>query len=163
VAKVPSKRASEHSQKQSNQEEEGFLLEEIDPKGKRLFIKDSEGRFQRFGLVEIQDMNKAAVIKGKRKPFRAIITKLSEVAADSHKLRGEAARAVIGPEEPREDLLNQMVTRASEVLGTRDEALRWLGTPVRALNFATPIALVGTEEGAQRVRTVLGQMEHGVW
>ena len=56
-----------------------------------------------------------------------------------------------------------IIARAAEVIGDRDKALRWLGTPVRGLDFATPISLLGTEEGARRVDTILGQMEHGIW
>jgi putative toxin-antitoxin system antitoxin component (TIGR02293 family) len=59
--------------------------------------------------------------------------------------------------------LDAVVDRATEVIGNRDEAMRWLGTPVRALDFATPISLLGTSEGTARVEDVLGQMEHGVW
>jgi putative toxin-antitoxin system antitoxin component (TIGR02293 family) len=56
-----------------------------------------------------------------------------------------------------------MIDRAIEVIGNRDEAMRWLGTPVAGLDYATPISLLGTSEGARRVEDVLGQMEHGVW
>ncbi len=59
--------------------------------------------------------------------------------------------------------IDDMIQRASEVLGSRDEAMRWLGTPVRGLDFATPISLLGTKEGAERVSDILGQMERGVW
>jgi uncharacterized protein (DUF2384 family) len=41
--------------------------------------------------------------------------------------------------------------------------MRWLGTPVRALDFATPISMLGATEGVEKVMDVLGQMEHGVW
>jgi len=59
--------------------------------------------------------------------------------------------------------IDEMAKKAVEVLGSRDEGMRWLGTPVRGLDFATPISLLATEEGARRVSDVLGQMEHGVW
>ncbi|MDX2150299.1 MAG: antitoxin Xre/MbcA/ParS toxin-binding domain-containing protein [Bryobacteraceae bacterium] len=59
--------------------------------------------------------------------------------------------------------LNSVINRAIEVIGDREEAMRWLGTPVRALDYVTPISLLGTEEGTTRVEDVLGQMEHGVW
>lgn len=59
--------------------------------------------------------------------------------------------------------LSETIDRATEVMGSRDEAMRWLGTPVRALDFATPISLLGTKEGVELVNDVLGQMEHGIW
>jgi uncharacterized protein (DUF2384 family) len=48
-------------------------------------------------------------------------------------------------------------------MGDRDEAMRWQGTPIRVLDYATPVSLLGTREGATRVESVLGQMEHSVW
>jgi putative toxin-antitoxin system antitoxin component (TIGR02293 family) len=59
--------------------------------------------------------------------------------------------------------VESIISRAIEVIGDRDQAMRWLGTPVRALDFATPISLLGTGAGAARVEDVLGQMEHGIW
>jgi putative toxin-antitoxin system antitoxin component (TIGR02293 family) len=59
--------------------------------------------------------------------------------------------------------LESVINRAAQVIGDRDEAMRWLGTPVRALDYATPISLLATREGVTRVEDVLGQMEHGVW
>lgn len=62
-----------------------------------------------------------------------------------------------------EQVVQEVITRASEVLGDRDEALRWLGIPVRGLDFATPISLLGSAQGLGRVLDILGQMEHGIW
>ncbi len=59
--------------------------------------------------------------------------------------------------------MDLIVDRATAVIGDRTEAMRWLGTPVRALGYATPISLLGTSEGAARVEDLLGQIEHGVW
>jgi Protein of unknown function (DUF2384) len=56
-----------------------------------------------------------------------------------------------------------VIERAIEVIGDRDEALRWLGTPVRALNYAMPISKLGDEAGAAEVLAVLNQLEQGVW
>jgi putative toxin-antitoxin system antitoxin component (TIGR02293 family) len=56
-----------------------------------------------------------------------------------------------------------VLNKAIEVIGDRDKAMRWLGTPVPALDYATPISLLGTIEGKMRVEDVLGQVEHGVW
>jgi len=53
----------------------------------------------------------------------------------------------------KDETLTSVIELASEVIGNRDEAMRWLGTPVRGLNYATPISLLGTKEGAMRVTT----------
>ena len=59
--------------------------------------------------------------------------------------------------------IDPIIDRATEVIGDRQEAMRWLGAPVRGLDFATPISLLATEEGQLRVNDILGQMEHGIW
>lgn len=55
-----------------------------------------------------------------------------------------------------------VIHRATEVIGDRTDAMRWLGTPVRALNYATPISLLHDCAGRDAVLTVLGRIEHGV-
>jgi uncharacterized protein (DUF2384 family) len=52
---------------------------------------------------------------------------------------------------------------ATEVLGDHNAVLRWLGTAVVALDYATPISVLGTVQGVRRLNDVLTQMEHGVW
>jgi putative toxin-antitoxin system antitoxin component (TIGR02293 family) len=59
--------------------------------------------------------------------------------------------------------VDPIIERIVEVMGNREQAMRWLGTPVRALDFATPISMMATSSGKKRVLDVLGQMEHGVW
>lgn len=57
---------------------------------------------------------------------------------------------------------NEIVRRAAEVLGDKSTAMRWLGTPVRALAYATPISLLHDAKGREDVLTVLGRLENGV-
>lgn len=59
--------------------------------------------------------------------------------------------------------LDTVLTRATEVIGDKEEALRWLGTPVRALNYSTPISQLATVQGKEAVETVLTRLEHGVF
>ena len=59
--------------------------------------------------------------------------------------------------------INKVIDRAAKVLGNRTEAMRWLGSPVRSLDFATPISVLGTKQGMKRLEEILGQMESGVW
>jgi putative toxin-antitoxin system antitoxin component (TIGR02293 family) len=56
-----------------------------------------------------------------------------------------------------------VLARAIEVFGTREKALRWLRTPIRALGDKTPISLLHSREGLASVQDTLGRVEHGVW
>ena len=56
----------------------------------------------------------------------------------------------------------EVLQRAASVIGDRQDAMRWLGTPVRALNYATPISLLYDPNGCEDVLSVLGRLEHGV-
>lgn len=55
-----------------------------------------------------------------------------------------------------------VIARATEVIGDKQEALRWMGTPIRALDYATPISLLNDKEGRNAVLAVLTRIEHGV-
>jgi uncharacterized protein (DUF2384 family) len=55
-----------------------------------------------------------------------------------------------------------VIGRATEVFANQQKALRWLGTPVRALEYATPISLLGRSDGRSAVLKVLDKIEHGV-
>ncbi len=56
----------------------------------------------------------------------------------------------------------EVLRRAVEVIGSEADAMRWMGTPVRALGYATPISLLHDASGYEAVRVVLGRLEHGV-
>ena len=62
---------------------------------------------------------------------------------------------------PELDDLNAVIERAVEVIGDREKTYRWLGTPVRAIAYATPISLLATAEGRHQVLAVLSRLEHG--
>jgi putative toxin-antitoxin system antitoxin component (TIGR02293 family) len=55
-----------------------------------------------------------------------------------------------------------VIKRAVEVIGDKQEAMRWMGTPVRALGYGTPISLLHSKPGMRSVLAVLDQLEHGV-
>jgi putative toxin-antitoxin system antitoxin component (TIGR02293 family) len=81
------------------------------------------------------------------------------VAADVlPRRKSETALLKANPEE-----LTKAVARATEVFGDEEAAFRWLGTPVAALDYATPISCLSTQQGAIQVNDVLTQIEHGVW
>lgn len=63
---------------------------------------------------------------------------------------------------PLQQEQTEILQRAIKVIGDEAEAIRWMGTPIRALDYATPISLLRDPEGYDAVRVVLGRLEHGV-
>jgi putative toxin-antitoxin system antitoxin component (TIGR02293 family) len=57
----------------------------------------------------------------------------------------------------------EILAKAEEVLGTRDDAEQWLSRPAMGLESRRPIDLMATPQGAVLVKTLLDQMEHGVY
>jgi putative toxin-antitoxin system antitoxin component (TIGR02293 family) len=66
-----------------------------------------------------------------------------------------------GKKQPSADEAS-VLDRAIEVIGDKHEAMRWMGTAVRALDYPTPVSLLGNSKGRRAVLTVLGRLEHGV-
>jgi putative toxin-antitoxin system antitoxin component (TIGR02293 family) len=70
----------------------------------------------------------------------------------------------VGPEPAVSmETLVDVTTRAIEVLGSREKALRWLETRIQSLDDRTPLSLLGSPDGIVRVEDALGRIEHGVW
>jgi predicted ATP-grasp superfamily ATP-dependent carboligase len=92
---------------------------------------------------------------------------LSETKADllSAKLAADLA-SMMAPSssqvQPLEPLV-RIIARAVEVLGNSEKALRWINAPVRSLGDQTPVSLLSSPEGIERVEDALGSIEHGVW
>ncbi len=59
--------------------------------------------------------------------------------------------------------LAEILVSAEEVLGSREEAEEWLAKPALGLNSRRPIDLMSTPQGAELVKTLLTQMEYGVY
>ena len=57
---------------------------------------------------------------------------------------------------------HDVLARATEVLGTRAAAQRWLPRPNPALGGRAPLVLLDTSLGWEEVKQVLGRIEHGV-
>ena len=67
----------------------------------------------------------------------------------------------VPPSRPDADL-QSVLERAIEVIGDPEDAMRWLGTPVRALDYATPISQLHNPAGQEQLLAILTQLEHGV-
>jgi antitoxin Xre/MbcA/ParS-like protein len=144
MAKLPPKSVSEQTPKKAKSLTRAFSMDDSEPGQRYLVFSDADGHTIR---CTVRDMH---FDDQKGEP---IIVSFS--AAD-YRLKGRLKK-------PSDGAVDGVLARASKVLGNREEALRWMGIPVRVLDFATPISLLGTKEGIERVTNVLGQMEHGVW
>jgi hypothetical protein len=71
--------------------------------------------------------------------------------------------ASVGDSGENERFVAAVVEKAIDIIGDREDALRWLGTPIRALGYATPISRLGDDAGAKEVLAVLDQLAQGVW
>ena len=59
--------------------------------------------------------------------------------------------------------LARIVTHAEDVFSDMNKVRRWLAHTNRALGGATPLSLLGTDEGARQVDNILGRIEYGVF
>jgi putative toxin-antitoxin system antitoxin component (TIGR02293 family) len=57
----------------------------------------------------------------------------------------------------------RIALRAAEVLGSPENARKWLTEPARALGGEKPLAFADTEPGAREVERLLIRLEHGVY
>ena len=77
--------------------------------------------------------------------------------------RGDKDKALSPEQSGRTWRLAEVLGRATEILGTREEALEWLQRPAMALDQRRPIDLLGTPAGAELVEDHLTRLEYGVY
>ena len=96
------------------------------------------------------------------RPGRLIIRYMARNAADKF-AKSPAVRPprVHGPKALTISA-EAVIERAVEIIGDRPKAMRWLGAPVRALDYATPISRLHDKAGQAAVLQVLTKLEHGV-
>jgi putative toxin-antitoxin system antitoxin component (TIGR02293 family) len=89
---------------------------------------------------------------------------LNALALSPRTLTRRLKEGVLSPEESDRVLrLATIATQAEEVLGGREDAVKWLHRPSRSLGGHKPLELVRTDAGSELVVDVLGRLEHGVF
>lgn len=91
--------------------------------------------------------------------FRA----LNVSARTWHRIKAEPSARLDKDQSSRVWNLAEVLAKAEEVLGSREDAEQWLAAPAIGLNSRRPIDLMGTPQGAELVKTLLDQMAHGVY
>ncbi|MCC6588452.1 MAG: DUF2384 domain-containing protein [Bryobacterales bacterium] len=77
--------------------------------------------------------------------------------------RSEVNVAGTEPQTVDLDGIVAVTSRAIEVFGDREKAIRWLRMPLPSLSHRTPISLLNSADGIEQVEDVLGRIEQGVW
>jgi putative toxin-antitoxin system antitoxin component (TIGR02293 family) len=105
-----------------------------------------------------------ALLKGASSfPLSSRLMEKRRSAKDGKRKKVSAVQRAARQRATPASTVDLVIDRATEVLGSKEEAMRWLGTPVRGLDFATPISLLATKNRLTRVNDILGRMEHGIW
>jgi len=152
------------------------LQELVRAKGHEYMVLDADGHVYLVstaeGAAKITAKKLSEMAERARRELLRALKQLNESKPDSipwpsdggppiKAVEGLPVGSVSSGIEPEK--IDDLMDRAAEVLGSRDEGMRWLGTPIRGLDFATPISILATKDGAVRVNDILGQMEHGIW
>lgn len=77
--------------------------------------------------------------------------------------RKSAGRTLTPDESERVARFVRVLDATVDYFGNKDDAWRWLQTPVRGLGNVAPVDLISTETGALEVTDLIGRLEHGVF
>jgi len=61
------------------------------------------------------------------------------------------------------DKLVELARRGPEVFGSSEKFDRWLGSEIQALGGVKPITMIHTVEDVDKLLTILGRIEYGVY
>ena len=102
----------------------------------------------------------AGLLAAVDQPIRAVAQALGISERTLHRLKhAPVVPATIADKVAR---AHDVITRASEVLGSRAAAQRWLARSSPALGGKTPLSHLDTSLGWEQVKQVLGRIEHGI-
>lgn len=93
---------------------------------------------------------------------KGAVVRLLGVSESTLRRRTESGR-LSAVESDRLYRLASAAAQAEAVLHSREKAVKWLHTPNRALEDETPLSMLDTDIGYQRIRDILGRLEHGVY
>lgn len=59
--------------------------------------------------------------------------------------------------------LMRAYSKATEIFGSEENAVKWLKTPNKVLDGITPVQAMSSRFGAEEVMDILGRIEYGVY
>lgn len=79
------------------------------------------------------------------------------------RLKKKPAKALSKEQSGRTWKFAEILAKATEVLGSKEEAEKWLERPALGLNQRRPIDLLGTPAGVELIENFLTQLDYGVY
>ena len=117
------------------------------------FIVDTGLLVKAFeSLVDYADITRIDLARAANIPLRTV-----------QRREASHARSFERDESDRLARVAQLYAIAEDVLGSRDEAQRWMKSPNRALDGMRPLAELDTEMAAREVEDVLGRVRYGIF
>ena len=133
-------------------------------KGKIHVNTDPERRSSGSGGQELflpKDVRRGRSTAAKDRTAKLARSKKSDRQLDRNLAR---LKGRLGLRRPFEEFDPDEVPRlARKTFGSAQKAHAWLNRPNRALGGHTPLSLLTNQAGADRVRIILGQIEHGAY
>ncbi len=116
-------------------------------------------------VAEIKEGLPAGIVDGLARELSVSRKELARMAgvAERTLLRRIQAGRLNADQSERMVRVSRLVSRAIEVLGEKDSAVRWLKAPRSQLQGKAPLDWADTELGCREVVNLLGRMEHGVF
>lgn len=133
-------------------------------KGKIHFDADHPKRLARLGGQELSLLKDAR--PGRSNAAKDRTAKLARLKKADRQLDRNLARLKgrLSLRRPFQEIDPLEVTRlAKKTFGSAQKAHAWLNRPNRALRGCTPLSLLTDQAGVDRVRAILGRIEHGVY
>ena len=124
--------------------------------GKKVETNDDLISIVRHGLPFVSFQHVVNIVEGEE-------DLISYLKMSTRTLARRRRQVRLRPDESDRVLrLARIVARAEEVFGEGKKAVRWLQKPNRTLGGISPLSLLDTDIGTEKVIHVLGRIEHGV-
>jgi putative toxin-antitoxin system antitoxin component (TIGR02293 family) len=97
-------------------------------------------------------------------PHHGSLEKVVGISTRTYQRHKESSTKRLSPEQSgRTWKFAEILSRATELFGSQDEAEAWLERPAMALDQRRPIDLLSTTVGAESVEELLTRLEYGVY
>ena len=120
--------------------------------------------------VKCRNMARTGITRNEYNTFVHVIFKYSD--KDFALIAGTSVRT-LSRLKPKQNIppqaaevtisLMRALSKATEIFGSEENAVKWLKTPNQILDGMTPVQAMSSRFGAEEVMDILGRIEYGVY